>query len=183
MATHHGQRRSAAETMDELPPAVLDTSVLINFLIIDRVDLLTRHPAYRFILSEHVRDEIHTDYQDEVTRLDIAIAGNGFSVTSLDATNPVFVQLMQENRFGIGECAAIALAIDKNCPLAIDDRRATAAARRLSPTIRIESTESLMISQISFGGLSIGEADRIKNTWEKQHRFRLPFATFADRLA
>jgi predicted nucleic acid-binding protein len=169
--------------MDELPPAVLDTSVLINFLIIDRIDLLTRHPAYRFILSEHVRDEIHTDYQDEVTRLDIAIAGNGFTITSLDATNQIFVQLMQERRYGIGECAAIALAIGMGCPLAIDDRRATAAARHLRPTIQIESTESLMISQISYGGLSIIDADRIKETWEKHYRFRLPFASFADRLA
>jgi len=52
--------------------AVLETSVLVNFLKIDRVDLLARHPSYEFIITEHVRAEITQHYPDQ-----LAQAGNG----------------------------------------------------------------------------------------------------------
>jgi hypothetical protein len=34
--------------------AIIDASVLLNFLNIDRIDLLARHPAYRFIVVDLV---------------------------------------------------------------------------------------------------------------------------------
>jgi hypothetical protein len=41
---------------------LLDTSVLINFLAVDRVDLLGHHPRYRFLVTEHVRKEVTAHY-------------------------------------------------------------------------------------------------------------------------
>ena len=53
--------------------AIIDTSVLINFLKIDRVDLLASHPLYRFVAIDLVRDEVSTHYADQVVRLVAAI--------------------------------------------------------------------------------------------------------------
>lgn len=45
-------------SLDVRTPTLIDTSVLLNFLAVDRVDLLSRHPALRFIVTDHVRGEI-----------------------------------------------------------------------------------------------------------------------------
>ncbi len=36
---------------------IADTNVLINFLRIDRLDLIARH-FYQFVITDHVREEI-----------------------------------------------------------------------------------------------------------------------------
>jgi hypothetical protein len=43
--------------------AILETSVLVNFLKIDRTDLLANHPAYRFVVPDLVRNEVTRHYQ------------------------------------------------------------------------------------------------------------------------
>jgi len=47
---------------------ISDTSVLLNFLRIGRLDLLTSHRDYRFAVTEHVIGEI-TDVQHAVDSL------------------------------------------------------------------------------------------------------------------
>jgi hypothetical protein len=37
---------------------VIDASVLINFLAVDRLGLLTSHPNFKFIVTDHVRGEV-----------------------------------------------------------------------------------------------------------------------------
>ena len=46
-------------------PALIDTSVLINFLKIDGVDLLARHPHYQFIVTDHVAGELKDYYPEQ----------------------------------------------------------------------------------------------------------------------
>jgi predicted nucleic acid-binding protein len=43
---------------------VADTPVLINFLRIDRMDLIDHHPE-RFLATHHVEAEITSDYPDQ----------------------------------------------------------------------------------------------------------------------
>ena len=45
---------------DARTPALIDTSVLLNFLAIDRVDLLARHPRHRFVVTDHVHGQTRT---------------------------------------------------------------------------------------------------------------------------
>jgi hypothetical protein len=55
--------------------AILETSVLVNFMKIDRTDLLAAsHPTYRFIVIDFVRDEVTRRYQAQVSRLNAAFA-------------------------------------------------------------------------------------------------------------
>ena len=63
---------------------------------------------------------------------------------------------------GAGECSAIALAIHRGYMLAIDDRVSVNHARRADATLRIFSTQDLIVSMIREGMLAVEEADRIK---------------------
>jgi hypothetical protein len=63
--------------------------------------------------------------------------------------------------------------VNRNLPLAIDDKVAVKRAQRFRPAIAIESTESLMVSLIHAGVLDLSAADAIKQDWEQNHRFRL----------
>lgn len=52
--------------------AIIETSVLVNFLVIDRADLLAQHPNYRFVVLDMVRAEVIKRHQ--LARLDAALA-------------------------------------------------------------------------------------------------------------
>ena len=162
--------------------AVLETSVLVNFLRLDIVGLLAQHPLYRFVVTDHVRAEVTGDYSDQVLRFEKALSDKIFDLASVDSLNPVFVKLSQEGRYGAGECAAIALAVEKNIPIAIDDKRARKAAQNISEHVTLENTESLMIDLIKAGVLDVATADAIKAELETNHRFKFIFQSFADKL-
>jgi predicted nucleic acid-binding protein len=162
--------------------AVLDTSTLVNFLAVDRVDLLGRHPAYRFTITEHVRGEVTAHYPEQLERLEHALSGSLLEVAQLDSLDPTFVMLVKEGRLGIGECAAIALAVAKGCPLVIDDKKAAKTAGRVAPKLHIERTETVVVSLIRAGVLDVATADTIKAEWEAKHRFKLMFGSFAEKV-
>jgi predicted nucleic acid-binding protein len=163
--------------------AVLETSVLVNFLKIDRAVLLARHPSYEFIITDHVRAEITQHYPDQLARLETALQSG--SLQEIRVTDPAelnaFAQLTSTG-LGIGECSAISVAANRQIPLAIDDKVAVKRARRFRASIAIENTESLMVSLIRAGVLDLSAADAIKQDWERNHRFRLPFSSFSDRI-
>lgn len=163
--------------------AVLDTSVLVNFLVVDRMDLLTAHPVYRFALTTHVRGEVTDYYPGQLARFVAALAGGGFDEVAVEATNPHFVQLTQSRRLGVGEAAAIAHAIEMSVPLAIDDKTARNAALTTHPAIVFENTETLTVLAIRNGQLDVATADGMKEDWERRFRFKLLFASFAEKLA
>ena len=160
---------------------VIDASVLINFLRIDRMDLISDHP-YGFLATDHVAAEISSRYPDQRQRFALAINTRALSQVSI--TNPreitVFGSLSRARRLGAGECSAIAMAVCRQHILAIDDRRATTHARRANRTLQILNTQDLMVSMIGQNLLDIPEADSIKNEWTLRHRFRLKIESFRE---
>lgn len=163
---------------------ILDTSVLINFLAIDQVRLLENHPRFEFILTDHVRLEVTEHYFDEFSRLEQMLASGKvrqITVNSLDELE-IFARLTLERRLGPGECAAIAAAIHRRCRIAIDDQAAIKHLSRVYPTLRVETTRTLIVGLIKSGELSIAEADEFKQRWQNEHRFRLPFDSFDDMM-
>lgn len=162
--------------------ALLDTSVLINFLAVDRAPLLAAHPDLHFAVTEHVRLEITAHYGDQLARLETAFKEGLLEETRVEAIEELahFAQLSQNPRLGLGECAAIAAAIGRGHTLAIDDRAARKAATSLSPALRILDTQAFMIALVRSGILEVAEADRIKDTWEREHSFRLKIRSFGD---
>jgi predicted nucleic acid-binding protein len=114
-------------TSDPRRKAVIDTSVLINFLVIDRADLLVNHPDYCFVLTDHVRDEVTSFYSEQYGRLQCLLDQNAFEQIRVDSPDEleIFGSLIANKRLGTGESAAIAAAIYRGWVLAIDDVRAT----------------------------------------------------------
>lgn len=163
---------------------ILDTSVLINFLAIDQAQLLVDHPTFEFIVTDHVQVEVTEHYSDEFTRLEAMLATAGvkqISVNTLEELE-IFGKLILIRRLGSGECAAIAAAIHRGCRIAIDDQVATKHLSRLYPSLRVETTQSLVVGLIRLEVLTIAQADRFKERWQAEHRFRLPFQSFQDVL-
>lgn len=164
--------------------AILDTSVLLNFLKVDRLDLLTQHPSYRFSVTDHVRAEITQHYPDQLAKLEAAV--NAGELDETHVTDPAelqaFGQLHASKRLGAGECSAIAVAASRQLPLAIDDKRARKHARAFASKIVLLNTEGLMISLTHEGVIDVAVADSIKLEWEQNHRFKLNFGSFAERI-
>ena len=162
---------------------VADASVLINFLRIDRMDLIASH-SHRFLVTDHVEAEVTDFYPDQRTRLDDALQAGVLEQVSVDDRREValFGALAGSGRLGAGERSAIALAICRGYTLAIDDRRAMKQARGESSTLRILTTRDLVVTMIRENLLDVSEADGLKDAWAEHHQFRLPIKSFSDLI-
>jgi hypothetical protein len=162
---------------------ITDTSVLVNFLCIDRMDLIARH-SHRFMITGHVMEEITDHYPQQQARLNAALAEGTLEVVavSADAELDIFRTLSETGRLGAGESAAIACAIANNYEIAIDDRAATNQARQLMPDLVVLGTQDIIVDLIRSGQLEVADADQIKAIWADQHRFRLAIVSFGELL-
>jgi predicted nucleic acid-binding protein len=155
--------------------------VLVNFLCIDRVDLIARH-SHRFMITGHVMEEITDHYPEQQARMNAALADGTLEVVSVsgDAALDLYRILSETGRLGVGESAAIACAIANNYAIAIDDRAAANQARQLKPDLVVLGTQEIMVHLVRSGGLAVAEADEIKDSWAIHHRFRLPIGSFGE---
>lgn len=162
---------------------VSDTSVLVNFLRIDRMDLIGGLPD-RFVITDHAAVEIANHYPAQQALLQAALAAGlleQHSVTDLAALD-LFRQLSETRRLGAGESAAIAYAAGSGFALAIDDRQAANQARALLPGLVVFRTQDLMVSMIRSCVLDVAQADSVKEAWATAHRFRLKIGSFKELL-
>ncbi len=160
---------------------VTDASVLMNFLRIDRMNLIADH-SHDFIVTDHVAAEVSDRYPEQRQRFGEAANRGAVSQTSITSLEELalFGSLSASGRLGAGERSAIAMAVHRRYALAIDDRQATVQARRTDRTLHILTTQDLMVSMIGEALLDIVEADSIKDEWAARHRFRLKLNSFRD---
>jgi predicted nucleic acid-binding protein len=159
---------------------VIDASVLINFLAVDRVDLLMSHPQYRFLVTDHVRGEV-TD-ADQLARLDAALDAQlleQVSVTGLTELE-AFANLTADGRLGLGECAAIALASVQSYIVALDDKPARKRCAIFDSSLQVMGTVDLILSLLRANVLSVEAADDLKLEWQTIHKFKLKFTSFSE---
>ena len=160
---------------------ILDSSVLINFLAIDRTDLLGRHSRYRFLITAHVRSEITHPVQH--ARLEAAIEASQLHLLEVGGHDELATFAHLTTTLGAGESAAIAAAAHRSLRVAVEDRAARRAATPLVGHSNILTTTQLMVGMIQAGLLTVQEADAIKLDWATNHRFNLAqFQSFADIL-
>lgn len=165
--------------------AIIDSSTLVNFLKIDRADLLASHPDYRFIVVDAVRAEITKHYAAQVTRLDAALAA-GQLLPDQPAAATSIAELaefaaMASIKIGTGERAAIAAARTRGLPLAMDDERAW---KRAGAGLTRLDTVSVMVDLIKAGTIDVVAADAIKAEWEAHHKFiKKHFSSFAELIS
>jgi predicted nucleic acid-binding protein len=160
---------------------ITDTSVLINFLNIDRLDLLLAFPG-KFLITEHVVDEITMDFQDQQARLNSAITSGQLEVIAVDSEKELqlYNELIKGRRLGAGECSAIACAINRKYSFAMEDSRACKQTKNLEPSIEILKTQDIIVRLITDGVITIEKADSIKLDWQNNYRFSLKFKSFTE---
>ncbi|WP_334127308.1 hypothetical protein [Sneathiella sp.] len=147
------------------------------------MDLIADH-SHNFIVTDHVVAEITDHYPDQQSRFAQAQAAGILQQVSI--TDPaelaLFAGLTASGRLGTGECSAIAFASHQGHILAIDDRRASNHARRVSRNLQILTTQDLIVSMIHESLLDVAQADAIKDEWANHHRFRIAVQSFADLI-
>jgi len=165
---------------EERLEVVLDTSVLLNFLRVGRLDLLIGLPRQVFLVTDHVRGEVTEPAHAGV--LGEAIAGGLMREVRVDAAEEVaaFGRLVGLRVLGVGECAALSVAVCRGLPIAIDDRTARKKAVALFGFERFVGTEDLVVAAIAGGLIDVAGADEMKRRWESELRFRLGFESFGD---
>jgi predicted nucleic acid-binding protein len=164
--------------------AITDTSTLVNFLRVGRVDLLAGLTSYRFVVTNHVRAEVTAFYPAQLANFEFALmAGHVVEITLTTPTELHVFGEMKTLRLGDGECASIAAALSRGVPLVIDDIRARKKALEREPGLRLLDTVGLMVEAIQAGLITVPEADSIKVDWEKNHRFiKKHFSSFAELI-
>jgi predicted nucleic acid-binding protein len=166
---------------------IADTSVLVNFLNIDRMDLIGKHlpPC---VITEHVIAEVTEYYPVQKDRLTQALADGHLELIPVidDQEVEMFGRIQQTGRLGTGESSAIAVALHRGYSLAIDDRRAikdasSMALERGTP-LTILGTRDIVVRLINAGLLSIEQADVLLVSWRTQHRYHLPIRSFSELI-
>jgi predicted nucleic acid-binding protein len=162
---------------------ITDPSVLINFLALDRVGLLSRLSSVHFVVTEHVRAEITEHFPEQLRRLNAAFETG--VIEEISVTDIVEVALFADltsKGLGLGECSAIAVAVNRKLTIAIDDKRALKKVARLGYNLEVLGTEQLVVQLIAESVLTIVEADQMKDDWEQNYRFKLSIVSFSDHF-
>ena len=159
---------------------MLDTSVLLNFLRVERLDLLVDLPGHEFLVTDHVRGEVTDDGSSRIPTA--ALTDKRLRDARVDAPEEVlaFGQLAAVRTLGEGECAALAVAVCRRLPIAIDDKAARKKARAMFGFDQFVGTADLVVAAIRGGLVEVAVADQMKRRWEIELRFRLPFRSFGD---
>ena len=163
-------------------PIVLDTSVLLNFVKIGRIDLLGRLHT-RVVILDQVLDEVRRPEQRKAVE-DAVAAG---TVDLQSVRNPtevsLFAELQTNGRLGAGECAVLAVALTRDWTAGLQDRRAQIEGRRRRKNLAFCQTEDLLLKLIRAGILTLEEADSLLAEWAAQHHFKSRLASFRDLIA
>lgn len=160
---------------------ITDTSVLINFLVLDQLHVLSQLTEFDFSVTEHVRAEITEHFPEQLQRPNAAFEAG--SINEICVTDIVEVRLFAElttQGLGIGECSAVAVALNRGIRIAIDDKRAIKKISRLGYKLDTISTSELTVCLIKAAILTVEVADNFKKIWEVEYRFKLPFSSFAE---
>src|SRR5580692_11549459 len=135
---------------------IADTSVLINFLNVDRMNLIGRHDP-RCAVTEHVLEEVDGSYPGQREVFQAALRDGHLDLISVtdDAEIELFASLQRDGRLGSGECSAIAVALQRGYALAIDDRlaarEALARASAKNITLNVYGTRDIIVRLIQAG--------------------------------
>lgn len=160
-----------------------DTSVLINFLRINRIDLLEKC-THSFFITDHVHDEISTGYPAQRAGLEMGLNQNAFQKINVESSEEfaTFIDLNSSRQLGAGECASMAIAFHRGYYLAIDDNQAIKRATGLLSTSHILRTQDLILLMIQEQLLEIEEADSLIEILATQHRFKLKIRSFRELI-
>ena len=162
-------------------PIVIDASVLLNFVKIERIELLSQLDT-SVVLLDQVLDEVIRPEQRET--VEGAVKAGILDLQSV--RNPVevalFANLRADGRLGAGECAVLAVALNRNWVAGLQDRRARIEGQRRREDLALWQTEDLVLKLIRSGHLTLNEADGFLVEWAAKHRFKSRLTSFRDLI-
>ena len=158
----------------------MDANVLLNFALVDRLDLLGALSDLEFQIPEEVLAEILSERERFLVERSLRAGHLGEASFSQVSELALFAELLQV--MGMGEAACLSLAVHRKALVASDEKRVfrREAEARLGPG-RILNTPGLLLLGIRRGLLTIQEADELKHHLESK-RFRMNFGSFRDLL-
>jgi predicted nucleic acid-binding protein len=159
---------------------VADSSFLINFLAVDRMDILSRLPQFRFHFVNHVRAEIR--YESQRVRLQAATEAGG--VTEIEVTEPGEILLYDEFRsfLGDGESASLAVAVSRRWIIAADEkgRFRRELLTRLGENYLFDTLGALLTA-IRANVITVAHAEALRRQLQA-HRFQMDSTPFDELL-
>lgn len=159
---------------------VTESSFLINFLAVDRMDILAGLRQFKFHVLDHVSAEIQ--YPEQQARLQAALTAG--IMHALEITNPAEILLYDELRkfLGDGESASLAVAVSRRWVIAADEkgRFRRELFERLSEAYLLD-TPGALVAAIKGGLISIPEAEELRERL-RQHRFEMDPRPFEELL-
>lgn len=160
-------------------PIVLDTSVLLNFVKIGRIDLLGRLDTPVVVLDQ-VLDEVRRPQQRKAVEDAVAADTLGIHSVRNPAEVSLFAELRTGGRLGAGECAVLAVALTRGWIAGLQDRRAQIEGQRRRKDLAICRTEDLVLKLIQSGKLTVEEADSFLAEWAARHHFKSRLTSFRE---
>ena len=160
---------------------VTDTSILINFAWIERLDLLRDMVGVEFWIPRTVVEEVR--HPELRPRIEAAVR-SGFLLV-VEATlleQEVFALLTKEDRLDPGEAECLAIAAARGCIIACDERsrKFLRVQKRLLGEGRCVTSLDLVVASLARGLLVLEQADGFLEVW-RRHRFQPGIASFAER--
>ena len=134
------------------------------------------------LLLDQVHAEVIRPAQKQVVTEAIAAGVMDLESVTDIAEVTLFANLRVGGRLGAGECAVLAVALNRNLVAGLQDKRARAEGRRRSKALRLYGTEDLMVTLIRSGAVTLAEADQLLVEWATKHRFRLKITSFDELL-
>ncbi len=158
----------------------IDTSVLINLALVDRLDLLGAVDGHQFKVPLDVLVEV--EHPEQRQKVKVAIASGHLKSYKLTGTDLLSRRAEFLQDMGSGESACLALAVEKGWLVACDEKR---LFRRIAIQIlgqgRLLNTVGLFLLGIRQGYWSVEDADRAKDLLAA-NRYRVKLRTFRDLL-
>ena len=165
--------------MNQPPLLIADSSTLLNFLAVDRLDLMLG-AGFALHVVDAVIDEVQTGRslleQHLLSGWITRVVLEGVSITETAAR-------FTACGLGAGEALSYAAAVELGCAIAIDDRRAVKRAAPTAGHLRVVTTADIVVAALRDGRLGLDEAESLRLVWERSHRFRLRVESFAALLA
>lgn len=160
---------------------VVDTSILINFAWIGRLDLFGELVGVEFWIPPMVLEEVrHPELRPRVE----AAVRSGW-LLEVEATLPEQEEtgrILQEDFLHGGEAECLAIAAARGCFIACDESnpKFRRVQRRILGEHRCVTTADLVVACLARGMIGLGEADGFLPIWLR-NRFKLGIASFAER--
>ena len=156
-------------------PIVLDTSVLLNFVKIGRIELLGRLGT-SVVLLDQVLDEVRRPEQRKAVEDAVAVGTLGLQSVRNPTEVALFAELQTGGRLGAGECAVLAVALSRGWIAGLQDRRAKVEGKRRRKDLAFYQTEDLMLKLIwaDLGWIfDLEETDGFLGEYSTQHELVL----------